>query len=87
VGSIATAVLFSLGKFAIDLYIGKSLSASSYGAAGSLVILVAWIYYSSFILYFGAELTRVYARRYGSHLEEFKPGKSRARSGYSLSCI
>jgi membrane protein len=68
VGAALTAVLFTLGKFLIGFYIGKSVSASSYGAAGSLVIVVAWIYYSSLILYFGAEFTQVYACRYGSQI-------------------
>jgi membrane protein len=53
----------------IGIYIGKSVSASSHGAAGSLVVLVAWIYYSALILYFGAELTRAYAQNYGSHMD------------------
>jgi membrane protein len=68
VGAALTAVLFTVGKFLIGFYIGKSVSASSYGAAGSLVIVVAWIYYSALILYFGAEFTQVYARKYGSHI-------------------
>jgi membrane protein len=66
-GALTTAILFSAGKFLISLYIGKSLPASAYGAAGSIVVLIAWIYYSALILYFGAEFTRAYAREYGSH--------------------
>lgn len=65
-GSIVTAVLFMLGKFAITFYIGKSDVGSTYGAAGSLVVLLVWVYYSSVILYFGAEFTKAYAAKYGS---------------------
>ena len=59
-GSVITAVLFSLGKFLIGLYLGNSAIASSYGAAGSLVVILVWIYYSAQILLFGAEFTRLY---------------------------
>jgi membrane protein len=69
VGAVLTSLLFTGGKFVIGFYIGKSVSASAYGAAGSLVILVAWIYYSALLLYFGAEFTRVYARTLGSQRE------------------
>jgi len=65
-GAMATALLFMLGKFGISFYISKSQVGSTYGAAGSLVILLLWIYYSSLILYFGAELTKAYAVKYGS---------------------
>lgn len=68
-GASLTALLFTVGKFVIGFYVGKSVSASSYGAAGSLVVVVAWIYYSAFILYFGAEFTQVYAHECGSRLE------------------
>jgi membrane protein len=67
-GAFITAVLFTLGKFAIGLYLGRSSVASAYGAAGSLVLLLVWVYYSAQILFFGAELTQVYARRHGSRL-------------------
>jgi membrane protein len=63
VGAVATAVLFMVGKFLIELYLGYSSIASVYGAAGSLVILLMWIYYSAQILYVGAEFTKVYAQR------------------------
>jgi membrane protein len=65
-GAALTAFLFAIGKFAIGFYIGKSISASVYGAAGSLVILVAWVYYSGIILYIGAEITRVHCKEFGS---------------------
>ena len=66
IGAALTSLLFTAGKFVIGFYIGKSVSASAYGAAGSLVVVVAWIYYSALILYFGVEFTRVYARTLGS---------------------
>jgi membrane protein len=68
VGAAITALLFTIGKFAIGLYLGHSSAASVFGAAGSLVIVLLWIYYSTQILFFGAELTQVYARRYGSNI-------------------
>jgi membrane protein len=69
-GAITTSVLFMLGKFAISFYISKSEVGSTYGAAGSLVVLLVWIYYSSIILYFGAVFTKSYAVKYG---EAIKP--------------
>jgi membrane protein len=67
-GSIATALLFMLGKFGISIYISKANVGSTYGTAGSLVILLLWVYYSAFILYFGAEFTKAYAVQYGSEI-------------------
>ncbi|HVR37798.1 MAG TPA: YihY/virulence factor BrkB family protein, partial [Thermoanaerobaculia bacterium] len=61
-GAAITAVLFVAGKFALGLYIGKAAVGSSYGAAGSLVVLLVWVYWSTQILLFGAEFTQVYAR-------------------------
>ncbi|HEX2164974.1 MAG TPA: YihY/virulence factor BrkB family protein, partial [Thermoanaerobaculia bacterium] len=66
VGAGITALLFVVGKFAIGLYLGYSSVASSYGAAGSLVVLLVWIFYSSQLVFFGAELTQVWARRRGA---------------------
>ena len=63
-GALTTAVLFMLGKLAISFYISRSDIGTTYGAAGSLVILLLWIYYSSFILYFGAVFTKNYALKY-----------------------
>lgn len=68
-GAIVTAVLFMLGKFGITFYIGNSNVSSTYGTAGSLVVILLWIYYSSIILYFGAEFTKAYAAMYGSRIE------------------
>jgi membrane protein len=65
-GALATGVLFAIGKYAIGFYLGHSAIASTYGAAGSLMVLVIWIYYSAQILYFGAEMTRAYAEIFGS---------------------
>lgn len=64
-GSVATALLFMVGKFAISFYISKASIGSTYGTAGSLVVLLVWIYYSSVILYFGAEFTKAWALKYG----------------------
>lgn len=67
-GAMTTAFLFMLGKLGISFYISKSNVGSTYGAAGSLVILLLWVYYSSLILYFGAEFTKAYAMKYGSKI-------------------
>jgi membrane protein len=72
-GASVTAVLFNIGKFLIGLYIGKSSVASSYGAAGSFAVLLLWVYYSSMVLFLGAEFTQVYATTFGS-LRDRKPG-------------
>jgi membrane protein len=67
-GAIVTAVLFMLAKFGISFYITKSNVGSTYGAAGSLVILLLWVYFSAMILYFGAEFTKAYAIKFGSQI-------------------
>jgi membrane protein len=67
IGALASTILFEAGKYAIAFYIGQSNVASSYGAAGALIILLVWIYYSAQIFLLGAEFSRAYARRYGSH--------------------
>jgi membrane protein len=68
IGAAITAVLFTIGKLLIGLYLGKSSVGSAYGAAGSLVVLLVWIYYSAQIVFFGAEITQVWARRHGSRI-------------------
>ena len=68
-GAIATAILFMIGKFGISFYISKSNVGSTYGTAGSLVVLLVWIYYSSIILYFGAEFTKAYAMEYAQPIQ------------------
>jgi len=72
VGAAITALLFTIGKWLIGLYLGNSSAASAYGAAGSFVVLLLWIYYSTQILLFGAEFTQVYANRFGSHIRPDK---------------
>lgn len=67
-GALVTALLFMLGKFGISLYISQTQVGSTYGAAGSLVVLIVWIYYSSIILYLGAEFTKAYAVAYGNDI-------------------
>ena len=87
-GAIITAILFTVGKFAIGLYLGHSAMASSYGVAGSFVVLLVWVYYSSQILFFGAEFTQVYANRYGSRIvpaENAEPVTAEARAQQGLS--
>jgi membrane protein len=69
VGAMVTSVLFVLGKFLIGLYLGSSTLSSAYGAAGSLVILLLWIYYSAQILFLGAEFTKVYVDVYGDGIK------------------
>lgn len=71
-GAAVTALLFTIGKYLLGLYLGSSSVASGYGAAGSFVLLLLWIYYSAQILLFGAEFTQVYARRYGTRIEPSK---------------
>ncbi len=69
VGALVTAALFSIGKHVIGLYLGQTTMASTFGAAGALVILLLWVYYSAQILFFGAEFTQVQARRRGSRVK------------------
>ncbi|GAB3337629.1 YihY/virulence factor BrkB family protein [Larkinella ripae] len=68
-GAIFTAGLFMLGRYLIGLYIETTSTGSTYGAAGSLIVILVWIYYTAAILYFGAEFTRVYAELYGIKIE------------------
>jgi membrane protein len=69
IGAVITALLFNLGKFLIGLYLGRSTVTSAYGAAGSLVIVLLWVYYSAQILFFGAKFTQIYADKFGSRLK------------------
>jgi membrane protein len=68
IGAIITSLLFSVGRFLLGLYLGNGSFGSTYGAAGSLVVILAWVYYAAQILFVGAEFTQVYARRYGSQI-------------------
>jgi membrane protein len=70
VGAALTSALFTLGKFFIGLYLGRSSFGSAYGAAGSLVILIVWVYYAAQVFFFGAELTQTFARRHGSRASD-----------------
>ena len=67
-GAIATALLFMTGRFLIGYYLGHNKMSSAYGAAGSIIVILLWVYYSAAILYFGAAFTRVYAVFKGSHI-------------------
>jgi membrane protein len=73
-GGALTALLFTIGKGLIGLYIGYSSFTSTYGAAASLAIILFWVYYSSQILFFGAEFTQVYANTYGSRIRSQSTG-------------
>jgi membrane protein len=73
IGALVTAALFSVGKYLIGVYLGSSAIASSYGAAGSIVLVLIWVYYSALIFFFGAEFTKVYAHRHGSRRKLKRP--------------
>ncbi|QSJ18929.1 YihY/virulence factor BrkB family protein [Nostoc sp. UHCC 0702] len=82
IGAIITSALFSIGRFLLGQYLGNSSFGSTYGAAGSLVVILAWVYYAAQILFFGAEFTQVYARKYGSGITPNKnaiPAKEQSR--------
>jgi membrane protein len=79
IGAIATAVLFTIGKFLIGLYLGKSAVGSPYGAAGSIIVIIVWVYYSAIIFHFGAEFTHVLDSGSGS-----PPASRRNQLGYAL---
>lgn len=85
VGSAVTAALFTLGKFGLGIYLGSAGVSSAYGAAGSIVALVIWVYYSAQVLLIGAEFTEVYARRFGSQItpDDKAVAVERARVGAS----
>lgn len=81
VGAGVTSLLFAIGKFAIGLYLARSRMNSLYGAAGSLIVFLAFVYYSAQIFFFGAEFTQIYANKYGSRIvpsdqAEPKPGQN-----------
>ena len=75
-GAIITALLFNLGKHLLGLYLGRSSVTSAYGAAGSLVIVLLWVYYSAQILFFGAKFTQIYSTRRGARLEPVPGAKA-----------
>jgi membrane protein len=82
IGAVVTALLFMLGKYLIELYLGYNSAASVYGAAASLVILLMWIYYSAQIFYFGAEFTKVYAKHRGRRVVPTEERASMAQEGH-----
>ncbi|MCP4425820.1 MAG: YihY/virulence factor BrkB family protein [Chloroflexi bacterium] len=73
-GALVTAVLFALGEYLIGLYLGNTSAGSAYGAAGSLVVTLLWVYYSAQIFLFGAKFTQVYANLYGSKVRSLEGG-------------
>ena len=73
IGAGITALLFVISKFLIGLYLGQSSMGSAYGPAGSLVLILVWVYYASLVLLFGAEFTAVYAHRHGSRAARESP--------------
>ncbi|TIR29025.1 MAG: YihY/virulence factor BrkB family protein, partial [Mesorhizobium sp.] len=84
VGAVLTAFLFTVGKSLIGWYIGTSAVASSYGAAGALLVVLLWVFYSSEIFLLGAEFTRAYSVRYGSRSDlqaTIEASKSRTDAG------
>jgi membrane protein len=81
IGAAVTAVLFTIGKVAIGLYLGKSDVTSSFGSAGSLVVLMIWVYYAAQIFLLGAEFTRVYAEKFGSRRSVKERRSSQSRTG------
>jgi membrane protein len=85
-GGVLTALLFTIGKYALGMYLGRSSVTSAYGAAGSLIVVLLWVYYSAQILFFGAEFTQVCANRFGKKLEPadnamWAPGQKAAQAG------
>jgi membrane protein len=86
-GAFLTSALFTLGKFLIGLYLGQAGVGSAYGAAGSLAVLLVWLYYSAQIFLFGAELTKAYANQFGSNVvpkEHAEPVNTAARAGQGI---
>ncbi len=75
-GAIATTVLFMLGKYGIALYVRSQDTTAAYGAAGSLIVILLWVYYSALILLFGAEVTQAWAEKCGNSIEP-EPGAVR----------
>ncbi|MBW4446135.1 MAG: YihY/virulence factor BrkB family protein [Spirirestis rafaelensis WJT71-NPBG6] len=87
IGAAITALLFSFGRFVLGQYLGNGSFGSTYGAAGSVVVVIAWVYYAAQILFFGAEFTQVYARRYGSQIVPDKnaiPMTDKARANLGM---
>lgn len=86
VGALVTSILFNIGKFVLGVYLGNSAVASGYGAAGAIIVILLWVYYTSQILFLGAEFTQVYAKRFGTKIEpssnaQFVSESERAKQG------
>jgi membrane protein len=83
-GAALTSFLFSVGKLIIGLYLGRSTVAAAYGAAGSVVTILLWVYYSALIVFFGAEITQLYATQVGAGVaanelaDKAEPAKSKS---------
>jgi membrane protein len=84
IGAAVTAVLFTAGKYLIGIYLGRTATTSAFGAAGSLVVLLFWVYYSAVISFLGAEFTQVYARRYGPGIQPKQHAVRIGRKGDSI---
>lgn len=69
IGAFFTTMLFLIGKYLINFYLSGSSTVSAYGAAGAVVLIILWVYYSAMILYYGAEFTKVYANMYGGKIK------------------
>jgi membrane protein len=85
IGAALTSLLFSVGKFLIGLYLGRSSVAAVYGAAGSVVTILLWVYYSALIFFFGAEITQIYAKEYGSGIRPTHLAEQTQNTGRSPS--
>lgn len=83
IGAAVTAALFSAGKLGIGLYLGRAGVASAYGVAGSVVLVLLWVYYSAMVFLLGAEFTEVYSRRWGSHIRPVDVSKPHPADGFS----
>ena len=80
VGALVTAVLFMAGQLALGYYLGAGPLSTRYGAGGAILVVLVWVYYSSIIVFFGAQFTQVYANRYGSHVRESRDAVSLKRA-------
>ncbi len=87
IGAAVTALLFTLGRFVLGLYLGRGTFGSAYGVAGALIVILLWVYYAAQILFLGAEFTQVYANKYGSRVvpaEDAVPVSEEARAAQGM---
>jgi membrane protein len=87
IGSFVTAILFVMGKYLVGVYLGRASVGSAYGAAGSLVVLLVWIYYAAQLFFGGAEFTRAYARKHGSIGKREPTAKEAGKKGTTLTAV